>query len=243
MKAMILAAGYGSRLGSITERTPKCLVSVGGKTMLEIVVERLISAGVSEIVINVHYLSEVVEQFISDKTNFGTTIHISRETSLLGTGGGLKKAWSFLAGDEPFFVHNADVFSKIDLREMYAYHQSSQAMVTLGVMERATSRPLLFSSSGLLCGYENRKQETGDIFGDEANLRPLAFSGVQVISPSFYPFLEEYEGEFSSISSFLKAAKAGERIQLFDVSNSFWVDIGTPEKLAEVRTALEGKHH
>jgi NDP-sugar pyrophosphorylase family protein len=110
-------------------------------------------------------------------------------------------------------------------------------------MERATSRPLLFSSRGLLCGYENRREEIGEIFGDEASPRPLAFSGIQVISPSFYPFLEGYEGAFSSIPSFLNAAKAGERVQLFDVSTSFWVDIGTPEKLAEVRTAVEGEHH
>jgi NDP-sugar pyrophosphorylase family protein len=243
MKAMILAAGFGSRLGPITERTPKCLVSVGGKAMLEIVAERLLSAGVSEIVINVHYLSEKVEKFIAEKNNFGTTVHISREDSLLGTGGGLKKAWPFLAGDEPFFVHNADVFSKIDLKEMYAYHQSTGAMVTLGVMERPTSRPLFFSSQGLLCGYENRKEETGEVFGDEANPRPLAFSGIQVISPSFLPFLEDHTGAFSSIPPFLRAARAGHKVQLFDVSTSFWVDMGTPEKLAEVRTAVEGEHH
>jgi NDP-sugar pyrophosphorylase family protein len=243
MKAMILAAGLGSRLGSITKEIPKCLVPVGKKVMLELVIEKLKKVGVSEIVINLHHLSELVENFIASRNNFGVTIHRSYESLLLDTGGGIKKARPFLMGDEPFFVHNADVYSEIDLKSLYEFHLKHNPMVTLATMNRSTSRPLLSTQGGLLCGYENRKLETGEIFGDEPNPKAVAFTGIQVISPTIFDHLDRYEGAFSSIRAFLDVAKVGHKVLLFDVSSSYWAGIDTPERLQEVRSVVEGVHH
>lgn len=243
MKAMILAAGYGSRLGHISQRIPKCLVSVGGKTMLEIVIERLIKAGVTEVVINLHHLASAVEDFIRMKDYFGITVHFSHELSLLGTGGGIKKARKLLEGNGSFFVHNADVYSGIDLVAMRRYHEESKALVTLAVMERQTSRPLLFTGSGQLCGHENQKAGTSVVFGSDPQPLPRAFTGVQIISPSFFPYLEPFDGEFSSITAFLAAAQNNERVVSFDVSEAFWAGVDTPERLEELRALLEQEHH
>lgn len=243
MKAMILAAGYGSRLGNISQRIPKCLVSVGGKTMLEIVIDRLRKVGVTEVVINLHHLATVVEDFITSKDSFGIRIHLSHETSLLGTGGGIKKARQLLEGSEPFFVHNADVYSEIDLGAMYQFHKESKALATLAVMERDTARPLLFTGSGLLCGHENQKAGTSVVFGSDPSPIPRAFTGIQIISPPFFQYLEPHEGEFSTITAFLAAAQKGERVISFDASASFWAGVDTPERLEELRTLLEKELH
>lgn len=243
MKAMILAAGHGSRLGPITERIPKCLVTVGGRTMLEIVVDRLVRAGVTEVIINLHYLANKVEEFIASKNNFGITVNLSREASLLGTGGGLKQARTFLEGSEPFFIHNADVYSEIDLEQMYRFHTETNALATLAVMRRQTARPLLFTASGLLCGHENQKAGTSVVFGSDPNPIPCAFTGIQVISPSFFQYLEPHEGEFSTIPPFLEAAQKGERVISFDASASFWAGVDTPERLEELRALFEKELH
>lgn len=243
MKAMILAAGYGSRLGNISQRIPKCLVSVGGKTMLENVIDRLRKAGVTEVVINLHHLGTVVEDFIQSKNSFAIKVHLSHETSLLGTGGGIKKARHLLEGNEPFFVHNADVYSEIDLEAMYRYHQQSKALVTLAVMDRQTARPLLFTESGRLCGHENQKAGTSVVFGSDPSPIPRAFTGIQIISPTFFDYLDPHHGEFSTITAFLEAAQKGERVMAFDVSESFWAGVDTPERLEELRALLEKELH
>ncbi len=243
MKAMILAAGYGSRLGHLSQRTPKCLVSVGGKTMLEIVIGRLVKAGVTEVVINLHHLANIVEEYIRSQNNFGITVHLSHETSLLGTGGGIKNARHLLDGTESFFVHNADVYSEIDLMALRHRHELSQALVTLAVIDRQNSRPLLFTQSGLLCGHENQRAGTSVVFGSDPHPTPRAFTGIQIISPRFFRFLDHHEGEFSSITPFLEAAEQGEQVLSFDVSGSFWAGVDTPERLEELRALLERNHH
>src|SRR5499427_8165075 len=121
MKAMILAAGLGTRLRPLTDSRPKALVEVGGKTLLEIAIARLRSLGVTEIVVNVHHFAETMRDYLMSKRNFGIGIEVSREDVLLDTGGGLKKAaWFFLENgtDQPFLLHNVDVLSSIDLAQM-----------------------------------------------------------------------------------------------------------------------------
>jgi mannose-1-phosphate guanylyltransferase len=163
MKAMILAAGLGTRLRPLTDHRPKALVEISGRTLLEITLSRLRGYGVTEVIINVHHFADMIVDYLKAKKNFGVRIEVSREEVLLDTGGGLKKAaWFFLEDssgvkssllDEPFILHNVDVISTIDLRRMLQFHTENQALATLAVQDRETSRYLLFNDQLHLCGH------------------------------------------------------------------------------------------
>ena len=167
MKAMVLAAGLGTRLRPLTDHKPKALVEVGGRTLLEITLTRLKSFGVEEVIVNVHHFAGAILDFLKANDNFGMRIEISREDVLLDTGGGLKKAgWFFLEGarksEEPFLLHNVDVISTIDFAEMVKRHDENSALSTLAVQERETSRYLLFDEQAQLCGRRIvREKERG----------------------------------------------------------------------------------
>src|SRR5713226_4478722 len=162
MKAMILAAGLGTRLRPLTDNRPKALVEVAGRTLLEICLSRLRTFGISEVIVNVHHFADMVIDYLKSKNNFGMRIEISREDVLLDTGGGLKKAaWFFLEDsnrshsskiDEPFLLHNVDVISTIDFQRMLLFHNENHALATLAVQTRETSRYLLFNDQLQLCG-------------------------------------------------------------------------------------------
>ncbi len=157
MKAMILAAGLGTRLRPLTDNRPKALVELSGRTLLEITLTRLRAFGITEAIINVHHFADQITDYLKSKNNFGLRIEISREEVLLDTGGGLKKAaWFFLEGpaslDEPFLLHNVDVISTIDLRAMLQFHTENHALATLAVQSRKTSRYLLFDDHNQLRG-------------------------------------------------------------------------------------------
>src|ERR1700730_11225643 len=156
MKAMILAAGLGTRLRPLTDDRPKALVEVAGHTLLEITLLRLRQFGIREVIVNVHHFAEMIVEYLKKNDNFGLRIEISREEVLLDTGGGLKKAaWFFLEdsnhSDEPFILHNVDVLSTIDIERMVQSHRENQALATLAVQERETSRYLLFDAQNQLC--------------------------------------------------------------------------------------------
>jgi NDP-sugar pyrophosphorylase family protein len=161
MKAMVLAAGLGTRLRPLTDNRPKALVEVAGRTLLEIVLARLRGFGVRDVIINVHHFADMLVEYLKTNNNFGMRIEVSREEVLLDTGGGLKKAaWFFLdrSGDpdEPFILHNVDVISTIDLRRMLRFHENFQPLATLAVQDRETSRYLLFDEQLRLCGRSGR---------------------------------------------------------------------------------------
>src|SRR6266478_2496911 len=150
MKAMVLAAGLGTRLRPLTDNRPKALVEINGRTLLEITLSRLRAFGVREVIINVHHFANMILDYLKANDNFGMRVEISREEALLDTGGGLKKAaWFFLEDpsrlDEPFILHNVDVISNIDLSRMLQFHNENHALATLAVQSRETSRPLLFA--------------------------------------------------------------------------------------------------
>jgi NDP-sugar pyrophosphorylase family protein len=235
MKAMVLAAGVGSRLAPLTNTTPKALLTVAGRPLIEIVLRRLAAAGVDRVIVNVFHHAEQMERALVAWSRPGFTIAISREETLLDTGGGLKKAASFLAGDEPFFLHNADVVSGVDLGRLRAAHLASGALATLSVRKRAGARQLLFDERGLLAGWEN--SATGERIGtgtpgDPAG-SPFGFDGIQVVAPEIFSRLHE-EGAFSLTRAYLRLAAAGERIMAFDASACFWADAGTKAKLAAI---------
>ena len=234
MKAMVLAAGLGTRLRPLTNDRPKALVTLNGRTLLEICLERLRSFGITEAIVNTHHFADLVADFLAAHRNFGMRIEISREEVLLDTGGGLKQAaWFFLEGaerDQPFLVHNVDVLSNIDLGLLLRQHRQSDALATLAVQERATSRYLLFDGEGLLCG--RRAGRDGEPELARAADRPdaLAFCGIHAISPRLLSLLEE-EGEFPIIPAYLRLAARGEKIAAFRADACRWRDLGRPESL------------
>lgn len=237
MKAMILAAGLGTRLRPLTNDRPKALVEIAGRTLLEITLARLRTFGINEVIINVHHFAGMVVDYLRAHRDFGMQIVISSEDVLLDTGGGLKKAaWFFLknpdSANEPFLLHNVDVLSTIDLRRMVAYHTERRALATLAVQGRKTSRYLLFDSSLELCGRRSGEAGKPELSRTVADTEALAFSGIHVISPRLLSMLSE-EGPFSIISSYLRLAAQGERIQAFRADQYFWRDLGKPENIAQ----------
>jgi len=241
MKAMILAAGLGTRLRPLTDSRPKALVEVGGKTLLEIAIARLRSFGVTEIIVNLHHFAEMMLDYLMSKKDFGIGIEVSREDVLLDTGGGLKKAaWFFLEGrsDEPFFLHNVDIVSTIDLRAMVDEHRKSGALATLAVAERQSSRRLLFDEAGLLCGRRAGRVVLDEIVKPSTTLQALAFSGIHVISPRFLQMMTE-PGAFSIIDTYLRLAGASEKIRSFRADEYYWRDLGKRENLQQAEQDLQ----
>ena len=234
MKAMIFAAGLGTRLKPLTDHMPKALVPVAGKPMLEHVIRKLIAAGCNEIVINVHHFADQIIDFVKANNNFGITIHISDETDmLLDTGGGIKKASSFF--NEPFLIHNVDILSNVDLKSLYEYHLTSGNDATLLVSPRKTVRYLLFDEGNQLCGWVNKDtlqtKPEGFVYQPEVQ-KEYAFSGIHIVSPSLFNYMgENWIGKFPIMDFYLQTcqeAKLGgyakEDLQL--------IDIGKPETLA-----------
>ena len=230
MKAMVLAAGLGTRLRPLTNDKPKALVEVAGRTMLEITLERLRRAGVREVIVNAHHFADQLIEYLRAHENFGMRVEVSREDVLLDTGGGLKQAaWFFRGQDEPFLLHNVDVVSGIDLGRMVEAHRERGALATLAVKKRETSRLLLFDGDGWLCG--RRRGEVEELTRGTDVAGPQAFCGIHVISPQLLGMLEE-TGAFSIIDTYLRLAAEGARIVAFLADRYYWRDLGKPEQIA-----------
>ena len=245
MKAMVLAAGLGTRLRPLTDERPKALVEVNGRTLLEIAIARLREFGVREVIVNVHHFADMIVEYLEERRNFGLRVEISREDDLpLDTGGGLKKAaWFFLAegSDEPFLLHNVDVLSNIDLGQMVKVHQERQALATLAVQQRNSSRQLLFDENGLLCGRHFEKEKRTELVRQADPLTPLAFCGIHVISPRLLEMIAE-DGAFSIIETYLRVAAGDERIAAFRADEYYWRDLGTVESLKQAGEDMKGMH-
>jgi NDP-sugar pyrophosphorylase family protein len=236
MKAMVLAAGLGTRLRPLTDDRPKALVEISGRTLLDITLARLRSFGIHEAIINVHHFADMVVDSLKAHHNYGMRIEISREEKLLDTGGGLKKAACFFlqgssSSDEPFLVHNVDVISTIDLNRMVQVHSESGALATLAVQQRETSRPLLFDEHLQLCGRGPDRDGKSEIVRSCSDPQPFAFSGIHVISTNLLTQLSENEA-FSIITSYLRLARQGEKVKAFRADEYYWRDLG---RLAQVR--------
>ncbi len=238
MRAMVLAAGLGTRLRPLTNDRPKALVEIGGRSLLELTLTRLASFGVRDVIINVHHFADLVIQYLKANNNFGLQVEISREELLLDTGGGLKKAsWFFLQDpnrlEEPFVLHNVDVVSTIDFQRLMEFHSENRALATLAVQERESSRYLLFDEQGELCGRRIGRDQEPELVRTAPNLQALAFSGIHVISPRLLPMMSE-EGVFSIIATYLRLAGQGEKILAFRADEYYWRDLG---KLDDLRQA------
>jgi MurNAc alpha-1-phosphate uridylyltransferase len=234
MKAMILAAGIGSRLGQLTQSTPKCLMQAGGKTLLEHVIIKLKAVGVTELAINVHHHAEQVTSFLAANNNFGLPVHLSYEASLLDTGGGLKKVQRFFAHEQAFILHNADVYCTQDLRHIIESHRSRNALATLAVMKRESKRGLFFNESWQLTGWS--QQSSTETPTPTSTL--YAFSGMSVCSHELFAHMDSRD-TFSIIETFLAAAHATGRVFGEPIDSTHWVDIGTPEALRALQQKLD----
>lgn len=229
MKAIVFAAGLGTRLKPLTNTRPKALVELNGVPLLEIAIRKLKHFGFDEIIVNIHHFGEMIIDFLKAKNNFDIHIEISDERDfLLETGGGLKKASWFLK-EEPFLVYNADILTDMDLKAFYEEHLRSKALATLAVRKRATSRYLQFDADNILCGWTNVK--TGEVRSSRPgkDLQNLAFSGMHVISPEIFDKMPDKQ-KFSIIDTYLEAAKDFE-IKAYPHDDDLWVDVGKPESL------------
>src|SRR5215469_13581075 len=249
MKAMVLAAGLGTRLLPLTNDRPKALVEINGRTLLEITLTRLKSFGIREVIVNAHHFAAMVVEYLDANQNFGMSIEVSREETLLDTGGGLKKAsWFFLkdngssAADAAFILHNVDVISTIDLNRMAQSHQANGALATLAVQDRKTSRYLLFDQQKELCGRRFVKEGKTELVRNVNPSYELAFSGIHVISTRLLNLMTE-EGMFSIIDLYLRLAAQGEKIKSFPADEYQWRDLGTPEGVARAAEELQDSRH
>ncbi len=230
MKAMIFAAGKGTRLQPLTNNIPKALVKVNGVPMLELVIKKLILTGVTDIIINIHYLGDQIIDFLKSKNNFGIHIEISDESDrLLDTGGGLLKAAHFFDRNEPFILHNTDIISNIDLIKMIDFHENHNALATIAVRERPSSRYFLFNPAMELCGWKNTKTDVKIISNDSENLKAYAFSGIHIIRPTLFNYLNQTK-KFSIVNTYLELSKK-ETITGYDHTSDYWFDIGDTKKL------------
>ena len=231
MKAFVLAAGLGTRLSPITNSKPKALVEINGKPLIEVVIKRLIEAGADKIIVNVHHFAQQVIDYLETKNNFGIDITISNERDqLLDTGGGLKKAAWFFDDDSPFVVHNVDIFTDLDISQLYSSQSSNRYIATLAVQQRESSRYLLFDEHKNLCGWKNEKtNETKMAREPEGQLSKFAFSGIHAAAPRILNFMPE-EKVFSLVDLFLKVASQ-HQITYFDHTNSLFIDLGKKENL------------
>ena len=248
MKAMIFAAGLGTRLRPLTNDRPKALVEIGGKPMLERVITKLAEAGFDDITINIHHFGQKIIDFLKENKNFGLNIHISDERDLLlDTGGGILKAKHWLDGDEPFLVHNADILTDINLRAMFQSHIQSNAMATVLVKDRVTSRYFVFDDDYRMQGWINKA--TGESrpasFVPQEGMHELAFGGVHVISPSIFAELESYsQGQAKfSITLFYVDECHQHHIKGYVQNTPYnWLDVGKPETLQQAEElAKSGK--
>ena len=244
MKAMVLAAGLGTRLRPLTNDRPKALVTVGGRTMLELALARLRHFGVTEAIVNTHHFGEAIREYLKANSNFGMRIEVSSEEELLDTGGGLKRAsWFFLEGagaaaQAPFILHNVDVISTIDLTRMVQFHSEQGALATLAVQDRETKRYLLFNQSHMLCGRRAGRDGEPELARPTPAAHALAFCGIHILSPRIFAKMTE-EGSFSVVNAYLNLAAQGEKIAAFRADAYRWRDLGRPEAVAQATQDME----
>lgn len=231
MKAMLFAAGLGTRLKPFTDKHPKALAEVNGMTLLEHNIRYLQRYGIYDVIVNVHHFADQVEQVLTDNKGFGSNVSISDERDiLLDTGGGLKKASWYFEWATPLVVMNVDVLTDLNLTDIIEAHRSNDVIATLAVMKRNSSRQLLFDEHMLLCGWANNNTGEQRIARETVWMQPFAFSGIQVLSPAIMN--APFTGKFSIIDVYLYYARE-HLIKGYDHTGGTFIDVGKPESLAE----------
>ncbi len=222
-KAMILAAGYGTRLHPLTESKPKALVEYKDLSLLEYVLKKIEEAGVEEVVINTHHLAEKVSEFVIERKS-KVKIDLIHEKEILGTGGAIANARKYFDGEKNVLVYNVDVISDFSINEFYKFHLCNNSDVSLAVNKRVTSRSLLVNSEGLVIGMKKRN---GDeiVVKKSLQISERAFCGVHIISENALEKFSEVHF-FGIIEFYMELIKSGHRIVTFDIGDSKWLDLG-----------------
>lgn len=227
-KAMVLAAGFGTRLRPLTEHTPKALVNINGKPMIENVILKLVGCGIEEIIVNTHYLSEQVYEYFS-KNDFGIKIQLIHEKEILGTGGAIKNAKKYLDNVENFLVYNVDVESDIDLNDLFEYHVNNSSFVTLAVKRRNSSRSLLMDSNFNLLGMKNKSGKF--LYKNHTRDEILTtFCGIHIISSDIFKYFP-MESIFDIIPVYMHLVKEDMKIVCYDIRDLHWRDLGKIDDL------------
>jgi len=235
MKAMILAAGYGSRLKPLTDVKPKALIEIHSTTLLEFVIRKLIAAGVTEIIINTHHFADQIVDYVQKHDRFGIHVEFSHESEILGTGGGLKKARRFFDDDKPFILHNVDILSTIDLQQMVHHHSKRGALATLAVQQRQTSRYFIVDDQNMICGHEDQSNKRTRLKRKPDGASHLkAFCGIHVLSPEIFNHIDE-TGRFSIVDVYLNLIEQGFPIIAYPADDAYWQDIGKLETLQKIQ--------
>lgn len=238
MKALILAAGLGTRLKPITQNIPKALAKVNDLTLLEILIIRLKKYDITDVIINVHHFADQIVEFVKKNNHFGINIQFSDERDqLLDTGGGIKKTQWFFNDGNPFLVHNVDVISSIDLNELYNHHKRTESIVTLAVRDRNTSRYFLFDQQNILCGWKNISTGEKIITRETPLINPLAFSGIHMISQEIFKLIER-SGKFSVVDEYLRLS-SNNKISGFQHDDTEWMDLGKVENLEQATKIID----
>jgi len=231
MKGMIFAAGLGTRFKPWTDKHPKALAPVNGKSLLQRNIEYLQKYGITEVVVNVHHFADQIIAAVEENKGWGSTIVISDERdAVLETGGGLLKAAHLLNGTEPFVTINADILTDLNIKRLVDYHKDYRPLVSFGVTNRKTSRYFLFDEYDRLCGWRNKKTNE-EIMAVPVN-KPVerAYSCVVVFEPRIFSLIPQ-RGKFSIVETYLSLAKDN-LILGYDHTGDKFADVGKPESIA-----------
>jgi MurNAc alpha-1-phosphate uridylyltransferase len=232
MKAMIFAAGLGTRLKPFTDNAPKALAIVGDKTLLERNIRYLQQYGIFDVIVNVHHFADMIVALISKNNGFGSKITLSDERDgVLETGGGLKKAAWYFEGDVSYVVMNVDVLTNLDLGRLIAAHNPPGTIATLTVSKRQSSRQLIFDDNLTLSGWKNNATNEEKVSRLCSNPNPYAFSGIQVLSNAIWDNAP-FKGKFSLIDLYLHTAKT-RIIKGYDHTGDIFIDVGKPESITQ----------
>ena len=234
-RAMVLAAGLGTRLRPLTDLTPKAMLEFRGRPMIDYILEKLHQNGFSQVVINLHHLASQLRTYLEEHRPDGMELHFSDESgALLDTGGGIVKASELFDPSAPVLIHNVDILSNIDLGALHKEHLASGAMATLAVKERETTRNLLVDPSGRLKGWRDNRSGKQILLGEPANLKALAFSGIHILSREIFQHLPT-DGAFSITTAYLELAK-NHSIMTYDHSGDSWIDMAHPSNFPSLRS-------
>ncbi len=224
---MIFAAGFGTRLLPLTKNTPKALVQVQDRPILDWIIDNLIQSGINDIIINTHYLASNITSFLREK-QYPISVKTIYEETILGTGGGLFNTKDFW-DTQDFLVCNADILCNADLREFNESHIKSNSLVSLGINDKISKSMLLVDEKGFFVGRQkNGRQEIVRTPIGEA--RCFGFCGIHLISQRIFSYFA-HPVEFSIIDEYFKIVRQGFPISTWHIKNAYWEDIGTPETL------------
>lgn len=238
MKALILAAGLGTRLHPITQTTPKALAKINDLTLLEILITRLKKFGIEDVIVNIHHFANQIIEFIDKNNQFGINIQLSDERAeLLDTGGGIKNAQWFLNDGNPFLVQNVDVISSINLDDFLNFHNKSGSLASLAVRDRSTSRYFLFDENDVLSGWKNISTGQEIITNPSPVLHPFAFSGIHIIGPEIFNLVNK-TGKFSIVDEYLRLSK-NNKISAYKHDHTHWMDLGKVENLKQAEDIID----